>query len=305
MRYNKPPLSFADQAQRLIDRGMHVEDTGWLIECLSAVSYYRLSAYWHTFKSTNDHFLSGTTFEEVWRRYVFDRRLRLLVMDAVERVEVAILRTRMVEHFTLKHGPFGYRHLSSFHQRCRPVVHRRLIDECDAAFQRSSEVFVEHFRIKYSTEPHPPLWMMAEVMTYGQLFTMYRQLQTREQKAIAHAFELHAPVLESWLHTLNYIRNAVAHHARLWNRQLPIRPQIPSKRHRPEFYHPQPIGNDRIFGVLSLLRYLLSRVAPQSQWSQRLFNLMAEFHDIPQASMGFPPNWKRHALWFSTEYGSA
>ena len=297
MHYQKPPLSFSDQAQRLIQHGLIVDDPHQLIERLSTVSYYRLSAYWHPFKQADDHFVPGTRFETVWRRYTFDRHLRLVIMDAIERVEIAVLRTRMVEHFTLQHGPFGYRQLSSFHPKCTPDIHKRLMEECDEAFPRSKEIFVQHFRSKYTSEPHPPLWMMAEVMTYGQIFTMYRQLQNQEQKTIAASIGLSAPVLESWLHTLNYIRNAVAHHARLWNRQMPIRPKMPEQRHRPEFYRPQPIANDRMFGVLSVLRYLLSQVAPHSRWPQRLISLFDDYPDIPRHAMGCPTDWKNYSLW--------
>lgn len=297
MRYLKPPLSFSDQAQRLVQQGLVVSDLNQLIERLSTVSYYRLSAYWHPFKQADDRFLPGTTFETVWRRYTFDRHLRLVTMDAVERIEVAILRTRLVEQFTLLYGPFGYRALHNFHPNVRPNTHNRLLQECDEGFRRSNEIFVQHFRTKYTSEPYPPLWMLAEVMTYGQLFTMYRQLRNQDQKAIARSIGLQAPVLESWLHTLNYIRNAVAHHTRLWNRQIPIRPRMPDQRHRPEFYTPLPIANDRMFGVLSLLRYMLSQVAPQSQWTQRLISLLDDYPDIPRLSMGFPEDWRDYSLW--------
>ena len=112
MNYTKPALSFEQQAQRLIDRGLIAPDKTILVTHLKAVNYYRLSAYWYPFKridsgSGNERFVPNTTFEMIWRRYTFDRELRLLVMDAVEHVEVAILRTRMVEQFTQLHGPFG------------------------------------------------------------------------------------------------------------------------------------------------------------------------------------------------------
>ena len=109
MKYTKPTLSFADQAQRLIDRGLIVESKDELIRCLSRVNYYRLSAYWYTFKvidpsTGKEQFAPDTTFSKIWRQYIFDRELRLLVMDAVEHIEVAILRTQMVERFTLLHN---------------------------------------------------------------------------------------------------------------------------------------------------------------------------------------------------------
>ncbi len=297
MHYLKPPLTFEQQAQRLINQGLIINDAKLLADRLSTVSYYRLSAYWHPFKTADDRFVDGTTFETVWRRYTFDRHLRLLVMDAIERVEVAVLRTRMVEHFTLQHGPFGYRQLGNFRATCDQAAHRRLLQEIDLAFARSKETFVQHFRSKYTAEPHPPLWMMVEVMTYGQLFTLFRQLQSKEQKVLAAEMDLYPPVLDSWLHTLNYVRNAVAHHARLWNRQLPIQPKMPERRHRPEFHDPASISGERMFGVLSALRYLLSRIAPQSQWPQRVTALLTDYHDIPTGPMGFPVNWTDYPLW--------
>ena len=88
MKYTKPALSFEQQADQLLSRGFEA-DRARLIETLSQVSYYRLTAYWHPFKRTDDTFAPGTSLDKIWRRYTFDRQLRLLVMDAIERVEVA------------------------------------------------------------------------------------------------------------------------------------------------------------------------------------------------------------------------
>ena len=88
MRYIKPALSFEQQAQRLIDRGLIVKDKSDLIKHLSGVNYYRLSAYWYPYKQIDtktgeEYFLPNTDFEKIWRRYVFDRKLRLLITPPV------------------------------------------------------------------------------------------------------------------------------------------------------------------------------------------------------------------------------
>jgi abortive infection bacteriophage resistance protein len=57
------------------------------------------------------------------------------------------------------------------------------------------------------------------------------------------------------------------------------------------------ITNDRLFGVLTVLYYLLKQVAPKSQWRQRLEKLFSAYPDIPLHFMGFPPNWKASPLW--------
>ncbi|MBE3143873.1 MAG: Abi family protein [Planctomycetes bacterium] len=301
MNYTKPALSFEQQAQRLLDRGLLGVDKKTLVGHLTVVNYYRLSAYWYPFKidpnTGSERFAPGTTFEMVWRRYIFDRQLRLLIMDAVEYVEVAILRTRMVEQCTLLHGPFGYCDINIYQSGFINSEFSQLMYEVDEAVRRSNEEFVERFQGKYTSEPRLPLWMAVEVMTFGQLFTLFRLLDRTEQKQLVRAFDLYLPVLLSWLKTINYIRNVCAHHGRLWNRELPIRPIIPDKKHHPEFYIPQGIDNRRVYAVLALLRYLLRFIDPQNDWQIRLEMLLQTYPDIPLHSMGFPADWKKCPIW--------
>jgi abortive infection bacteriophage resistance protein len=302
MKYTKPALSFEQQAQLLVDRGLIVREKAELVRCLSIVNYYRLSAYWYTFKEIDplngeERFAPNTTFDAIWRRYTFDRRLRLLIMDALDRVEVAILRTRLVEQFTLLHGPFGYCDPNKFSPKFPRAEYKRLIKEIEDSVRRSREEFVSRFQRKYTSESYLPLWMAVEVMTFGHLFTLYRNLNRAEQITLASVFDLYPPVLESWLHTLNFIRNACAHHSRLWNRILPIRPQLPDKRHHFEWYSPVKFDNLHIFAVLTLLRYLLRYIDAQSDWQAQLEALLKQYPDIPLSWMGFPPNWQNCPVW--------
>jgi len=302
MNYTKPALSFEQQAQRLLDRGLIASNKAALVSHLKAVNYYRLSAYWYPFKRTDpvsgeESFAPNTNFDVIWGRYTFDRELRLLVMDAVERVEVSILRTRMVEQFALSHGPFGYTDIRNFSPRFSAPEHTRLLNELDEAVNRSSEEFVGRFRGKYTNEPRLPLWIAVEVMTFGQLFTLFRNLDRAEQQTLSQQFNLYPPVLISWLHTLNFIRNACAHHARLWNRELPIRPIIPDARHRPEWHTPFQFDNRFMFTVLTLLHDLQKRIDPQSDWKNRLETILQGYPEIPLAWMGFPKNWKDSPIW--------
>ena len=114
-RYGKPPLSVEDQLKLLESRGMRIADPTFAAHALSTVSYYRLSAYSYPFRSRPDdgRFRDGTTFEEVWRYYRFDRRLKNVVLDGIERVEIAT-RTKIVNRFTELYGPFGYRETTNF-----------------------------------------------------------------------------------------------------------------------------------------------------------------------------------------------
>src|SRR5258708_3846447 len=291
-----PALSFEQQADQLLDRGLQA-DRARLIEALSRVSFYRLSAYWHPFKRPDESFAPGTTLQKVWRRYTFDRQLRLLVMDAIERVEIAVLRTLMVEHHARKYGPFGYRDAKNFRPEFAGFDHQRMVDEIDQATSGSRDPFVDQFRTKYYSEPGLPLWIAAEVASFGTLFTFYRYLHLPEQKHVSSKLVLPANVLQSWLFCLNYIRNLCAHHSRLWNRELGIRSLIPYRKNLPDWHLPVTPDNRRTFAVLTLLKWLLRQIAPQSQWANRLRELLKSYPDIPLNQGGFPPTWETSPIW--------
>jgi abortive infection bacteriophage resistance protein len=305
MRYSKPALNFRQQAQRLLERGLVAPDIEQLTEQLSIVNYYRLSAYWNPFKQIDpntgkERFAPNTTFETIWRRYTFDRQLRLLVMETIELVEVAILRTRMVEQFTLLHGPFGYCDPLNFNPTFDPDLYNRMLSELNDAVRRSKEEFVGRFQRKYTGEKHLPLWMAVEVMTFGQLYTFFHHMHHTEQQKLALQFNLYPKVLNSWLHTLNFIRNACAHHARLWNREIPIRPLVPKIQRNPEWHDPVSFDNRRVFMVLTLLIYLLGTIDPRSDWQARLEELLNVYPEIPLRMMGFPENWHDCPIWQQT-----
>ena len=295
MKYPKPPLTFSDQADRLLQRGLVAPDRDAIVQKLESVSYYRLSAYWYPFRQPDDTLRPGTTLETVWRRYTFDRQLRLLVLDAIERVEIAV-RTQIVNRHTLQYGPFGY-----FDRAKLPGLtvdeHRDLLHRLREEARRSREDFVRHFFAKYTSENDLPLWMASELMTFGNLYTLFRGVETPLKQSLAAEYGVADRVLASWLGTLNQVRNLCAHHARLWNRAFGIKPMIPRRNKHPDWHQPVPITDDRLFGVLTMLHYLLKQVAPQSRWRQRWEELLACYPEIQLHAMGFPANWKDSPLW--------
>jgi len=294
LQYTKPALGYAQQADLVLGRGL-IADRQQLIGRLEAVGYYRLCAYWHPFKLPGNTFVPGTTFDEVWRRYTFDRQLRLLVMDAIERVEVSV-RSTLVTTLTLSSGPFAHLDIRRFPD-ASPDQHRRFLADLRESAQRSNEVFVDHFRATYDEYPDLPLWTAAEIMTFGAMFTLFKMSGKHVQTGIAARYSVPARVMLNWLLTINYVRNLCAHHSRLWNRELAIRPMIPFAKNDPRWHAAGLVDNRRVFAVLSLLRVLLQHVAPTSSWRQRVIALIDGNPAIPSLPMGFPADWRTHPLW--------
>jgi abortive infection bacteriophage resistance protein len=150
-----------------------------------------------------------------------------------------------------------------------------------------------------------PGWAMAEELTFGSISHLYSGLaKDSDRKAIAKRFIVPQEVLESWLHTLNFIRNCCAHHSRLWNRELAIQPKIPHGAlwQLPERLIPSQIQpNRRIYMVLLMLAYLMQQISPDSQWQNKLKALILLHPEVPLFPMGFVDNWRDHAFFQAGE----
>lgn len=291
MNYEKPWLSCEQQADQLLGRGMNC-DREYLIDHLGCVSYYRLSGYWYPFLQ-NNQFKEDTMFSSVWDRYVFDRQLRLIVLDAIERVEIFI-RTQLASELAEAHGAFGFLDKNSL-PGLSDQNYDLFISKAKDAHKSSREKFIKHFKKKYG-ESHdlPPYWVLVEIIDFGQMYRLYQGAPKPIQKKIAQKLGVEAMILDSWLKTLNVCRNICAHHARLWNKVLGVKPKIPRRDIR---WHSPQISNDRVFAVLTILSYSLSIIAPDSSWRERLINLFEEHPDIPKTSMGLLPGWRESPFW--------
>lgn len=295
MKFDKPPLSLEEQADLLISRGL-ITDKEVLMQRLAVVNYYRLSTYLYPFRTINNRFKEHTTLDLIWSRYTFDRQLRLIVMDAIERIEVSV-RTKLAYHFSHSSGIFAY--TDQIHlQKLSVDVHKKWLDELKEEIERSKEPFIVHFNKKYGDEhPMPPLWMTVEVMSFGKTLTLFRGVDYKLKQQISTYYKVSDEIFFSWLIALNSVRNICAHHGRLIDRVLGAQPKIPRKQKYPEWHVPVEITKDRIFGILTILQYLLQFNAPTSLWENRLRSLFIKYHEIPIHVMGFPDTWEESPLW--------
>ncbi len=296
--YCKPALSFADQLQLLESRGLHVPDPALAHHQLSSISYYRLSAYWYPFLERDaagqvtNKFEAGTRFGHAVQLYELDRHLRLLVMDAIERVEVHV-RTLLTYHLGHQYGPFGHTDPANFHPGFK---HAKWLSKLEGEARQSKDAFVEHFKRTYTGFPTLPIWMATELMSLGSLSFCYTGLKNDDKKQIAGQLGIHHKRLKDWLHTLTYVRNICAHHNRLWNRELAIKPE---RVRDPDWNPPITPRHDRLFYVLLMLRVLLRSNRNGDDWALRCSELLAPFaaEERFRIAMGMPSDWITHPLW--------
>lgn len=276
---------------------MNVSDLAKAEHYLRHVSYYRLRAYWLPFErpsgTEGDHlFADGTDFDHALSLYVFDRHLRLLIMDAIERVEVS-LRGVWAYHLALKYGPHGYLDFELYDDAHYAAAISTLGEEID----RSKDTFITHYRKKYGDPVFPPIWMAAEVISLGQLSKWIGNLKFRaDRQAIAKPYGLDEKILVSLVHHLTYVRNICAHHGRLWNKQFTVTMTMPNSPGSLKLAM-NPASSRKLYNTLATMGYLLKIIAPGTEWRKHLMALMAEYPLADPAAMGFPDNWRSLPAW--------
>jgi abortive infection bacteriophage resistance protein len=288
MKYSKPALIYADQLALLISRKLTCGDRTRALEWLQRVGYYRLSAYFLPFRDPGTgNFRAGVTLDEIVNLYKFDCGLRLLTLQALDRIEVGV-RASITYQLAHALGVYGYADPANFNPAYDHAGFLRIIQREE---NRSAEVFVEHYRTKYTSETHLPIWMATEIISFGALSQMYANLRKKLRKQIAHEFKQPEPVFVSWLHALTAIRNSCAHHARLWNRELAVKPELPNA------WKAQGIGNRRFYTIALIIQALLNQVSPGSRWKERLKAHIDGFPGVDISHMHFPSDWKGHSPW--------
>lgn len=308
MRFDKHPTTIEEQVALLKGRGMTIVDESEAKRYLETIGYYRLSAYWLTFeeppdgsKTRSKRFPPGTNFGEVIAIYVFDRRLRLLLLEGLERVEIHV-RSRWTYQMSHRHGAHAHMNPACFANGFR---HLEMLSKLGRTVEKANETFVDHYRGKYTDPFLPPLWAATELMTLGELSMWYAATRDNDLRD-AVARDLGLPtrqVCDGVLQALAYVRNICAHHARLWNRRLVKRmPWV--KRHRADIVLERVKGQDQpanlIYNVIAILLHMLQQQNTESTFGTRLRDLLETISESQRTAMGFPSDWRSRPAWSLT-----
>jgi abortive infection bacteriophage resistance protein len=304
--YTKPALPIKDQIAKWENRGLIIPDKERAKRYLEVISYYRLSAYALPFQvpkaNKNDHaFIHGTKFDDILGLYIFDRKLRLLILDAIERIEVGV-RSIINNHMALTYGPHWYLDKKIFRKE---EQHKKLLDKISELMeQKRKEVFIQHYINNYSNPKFPPSWMMVEILSFGQLTMLCaNNLHKPDQKKISLFFNIYPGLFISWIRSLNYVRNLCAHHSRIWNRELAQAPQKPKSLKDSWISDPIRVSDPkikpelRLYLILAIIEFMVRKVNRASTWHKRLYDLIEENKNLSKANMGMPENWFKDSFW--------
>ncbi|CAI09476.1 conserved hypothetical protein [Aromatoleum aromaticum EbN1] len=312
----KPFKSYAELVALLRGRGMAVTDAGRAERKLGQVGYYRLSGYWYVCRALcrdeqgravlcsttrrprrEDRFLAGTSFDKVFELYLFDKRLRLLMLDAIERIEVHV--RSVVAHEVGYHDPLAYqdsRFINPKQTRNFPDRHTGRqrnawsdwLQRQNDQVSRSREDCIDWHR---KANKAMPFWVVVEAWDFGTVSKYFEMLKGTYQNRVCQRLGINnAAVLKTWLQELNILRNRCAHHARIWNQTT----SNPLPGLSDPYFHT--LGMDagagsRLYGLIAVIWFLVRRIGPSSQWLHEIANLIATKPDLPGctfAVMGFP-----------------
>jgi abortive infection bacteriophage resistance protein len=306
MKYTKQPLSIEQQITKLKQRGLLINNENSAKNYLSNISYYRLRAYTFPFQDNNNsennhHFLkSNINFEDIIDLYCFDRRLRSLIFNALEKIEVA-LRTKFIYEYSIETGSsqwFEDRTLY-FKQDKFGLIMEKIVEDVE----RSDEDFISHYKQKYTSPELPPAWMTLETLSFGNLSKMIANLDAKSipYKRIADFFGLSNPfILGNWIYSFSVLRNYCAHHSRIWNRRFHVELKLPYNTVY-SFIDRQilsTVHSNKLFAVLSSIQYVIKIISPESDFKNNLLTIINEGGKLLNLrDMDFPENWQSLGVW--------
>jgi abortive infection bacteriophage resistance protein len=290
----KPALTIEEQVNKLKERGLIIPDEPYAQSVLSRINYYRFTGYLLPYKVIDtDTYISGTSFEQAYNLYEFDTKLRQLLMNLSEYIEIS-MRTYLSYHLALKYDPECYRNKDHFNFKDEKT-YKIFIDKIDRELLNSKELYVSHYRNKYNGRF--PIWLAVEAMSFANLSILYANLKPKDKRAISRNYKLKKhQLLDNWLHSLCVLRNRCAHYNRIYYMRLSkaINLSLDARK-----LH---ISPNSLYALIFTLKYLVQDYSTWNQWIIRLASLIEEYnHVVDLTKMGFINDWEKYLRSIPTD----
>lgn len=256
--------------------------------------------------ATNDEvYKPGTTFDEVFALYNFDRELRNIYLKFLLKIENTF-KTVIAHEFSAKYGHDNYLKIDNF-----DVSNERSISSAikligDIQQEIARQMSKHHQAVTHYMTEHGyiPLWVLVNVLTFGKIENFYKNMKPADKTVVAKQFNLQPDELSKFMHMLALARNKCAHDERFFD--IRFRESIHTKsiknfsllglvRAKDGSYT---YGTNDAYALAIMFALLLSKTDLNefiSSMRDAFSKLQKQLHTIPSSDimsiMGFGANW--------------
>lgn len=274
---------YEQQINTLVDKGIFIEDIQETINILSSLSYYTIIGYIPNFTDSNINYKEKLSFNSVYKTYLFDRRLRNIILYILEIIENT-LKTKISYAIYIETGDFGYLNSENFKDH---KEHKMLINNLKRLLQKDKKIELVDYYIKEYNH-RLPISICINVFTMGMINSLYKNINTPMQKIIAKEYNTGVNQLTSWIESIVYVRNLVAHYMRMYNFKLQKTPANCKVNHQCN------IITYRIFDIFHIMKFL---VLDKEEWNNHIIltleDLINEYKEYIELDLiGFCDDWK-------------
>lgn len=297
--YTKQPLD-CDQMLELLKSGwLSCNDENKVKHYLQHTWYYRLLAYFKSFQTRDDNFIPWITFDNVRDLYVFDRKLRLLTLDAIEKIEVS-LKANMNDILSLKKWCFWYLDPSNFELGTwsfNEKIYNELCKKIDD-IKISNRDIVKYYQAKYETQDLPS-WILFQELSIWEISNIYNIFPQWVRQEIADVYGVYERDFKNWIQSLMTIRNICAHHGRLRNRRYIFKARANDTVLKSKFqkqkniaWYPEVVPN--YYNLMLIIMHLLKVINKNFDWIMDVDKLLKEHNNKYAKGMWLYPNWDKN-----------
>lgn len=291
-----------EQINILKSRGLIINDVDITKDILLRENYFFVNGYRHPFLENENKYKKGTTFEEVYSLFLFDRSLRNIIFKYLLIVENNI---KSILSYQLS-KKYGYRESDYLKTKTfdnKPNKLRQIEDLINKmkrqvrinGFQHSA---TRHYMYNYG---YVPLWILVKVLSFGIVSEMYSILKIEDRIEIAKNFNVSAEDLSIYLPLLSNYRNLCAHEDILYENKT-------QRMINDTVYHKMlgidqvdseyVLGKNDIFSLIIILKRILREEDFKNMMSELenkintlAYNLKTIDISIIRDILGFPNNW--------------
>ncbi len=297
--------SLDEQIQILKSKGLVIDDEEKAKDILFRENYFFISGYRHLFMRTykEKKFLAGTTFDELYSMFVFDRRIRNIMFKNILIIEnniKSIISYQLSKKYGFKEkdylNPKNFKQDSLKSRQVHDVLNKMRRQIKINGSQHSATL---HYISNYG---YIPLWVLVKVLSFGIVAEFYNILKTDDQYSIAQVYGIDSESLQIYLALLSNYRNLCAHEDILYDhrtqRSIPdtvYHYKLDIDKTDDEYNY----GKNDLFALVIIMRQMLT----DEEFRGLIFELGYEV-DILDGKVdvipinallnriGFPDNWR-------------